>query len=96
MIYTDSRYAGSYFTRSYDAKRDNHFNTVVRKFPEVLANFDLYEWEEGDRIDVVASKFSGKPRYWEQIMDVNPEISNPFTIAPGTSIRIPKSFKVVG
>jgi nucleoid-associated protein YgaU len=45
----------------------------------------------GDRIDYLASIYLGSAVLWWKILDVNPEINNPFNIAPGTVLRIPRS-----
>jgi phage tail protein X len=64
---------------------------VFRNYGVINATFSNYVWEEGDRIDVVANKLrTNEPKFWEQILDANPEIDNPYTISPGTVIRIPQ------
>ena len=91
MIFSDSRYADGVFVKSYDSKRSQTYPTVHRSYGDISATFSNYVWEEGDRIDVVANKLrTNEPKFWEQILDANPEIDNPYTIAPGTVIRIPQ------
>jgi nucleoid-associated protein YgaU len=88
-IYLDSRYSDGPL---FKAKNPNTLNTVVtvfRTFPEYLVSFSLYEVTEIDRIENIAVKFLGNPELWWQIMDINPEILNPFEIPPGTLLRIP-------
>lgn len=95
MIYSDSRYADGVFFKAYEPKSGKMYPTVLRRFLEIEASFNYYVWEEGDRIDTLSNKFSSNPKFWEQIMDVNPEIANPYSISPGTVLRIPNSFVVV-
>lgn len=94
MIYSNSRYADGTFVKAYDSRRGKSYMTVLRKIGEIRAEFNFYEWEEGDRIDTIADKFSAKPGFWQDIMDINPEIINPYSIPVGTVIRIPSSFNV--
>jgi hypothetical protein len=91
MIFSDSRYADGTFIKSYNARRNQTYPTVHRTYGVVDATFSNYVWEEGDRIDVVANKLrTNEPKFWEQILDANPEIDNPYIISPGTVIRIPQ------
>lgn len=90
MIYLDSRYADGTIFKSFDARNASYQLTVFRKFPSYYTTFLSYEWVETDRMDDIATQFLGKPELWWQIMDINPEIIDPFNIAPGTLIRIPR------
>jgi len=53
--------------------------------------FYTYEWVDGDRLDTLANKFLGNPQLWWKIMDLNPEIIDPTSIAPGTLLRLPSA-----
>jgi hypothetical protein len=90
MIYADSRYANGDLRKANDARTGNYRLGVHRKFPSASKEFYSYTWVEGDRIDVVSNALLGSPVHWWKIMDVNPEISNPFNIAIGATIRIPR------
>ena len=72
-------------------KTTNLYNwTIYRLFPEaVKVSYINYTWVSGDRIDYLAAVYLRDARLWWQIMDVNPEISDPFNIPVGTSIRVP-------
>ncbi|WP_159048631.1 hypothetical protein [Streptomyces sp. NRRL F-4489] len=48
-----------------------------------------YRWQDGDRVDTVATEFYRDPTQWWRIAEVNPEILDWTEIAPGTAIRIP-------
>lgn len=43
----------------------------------------------GDRLDTLATKYYGNPRYWWIIMLVNELGAGTITITPGTQLRIP-------
>lgn len=89
MIFLDSRYADGTVLKAFDSRTYKYQLSVFRTFPTYNTKFFWYEWVETDRVDELARQFLGKPEFWWQIMDVNPEILDPFDIAPGTQIRIP-------
>lgn len=89
MIYLDSRYADSKLYRAYDSRTNKYNVTVLRQYPVYETGFFLYEWKETDRLDLLAMRYFGSPSLWWQIMDLNPEILDPFNIAYGTQLRIP-------
>lgn len=90
MIYADSRYADGDLRKANDARTGTFRLGVHRKFPSSSREFYHYTWVEGDRIDLVSQSLLGSPVHWWKIMDVNPEILNPFNITPGMTIRIPR------
>lgn len=90
MIYLDSRYVDGTVFKAYDSRTDKYQLTVFRNFPSYSVTFLIYEWVETDRIDDIALQFLGKADLWWQIMDLNPEILDPFNITPGTQLRIPR------
>jgi nucleoid-associated protein YgaU len=91
MIYTDSRYATGKISYINDSRLDSNQLSVYRAFPSLTSKFLTYTWTSEDRIDVVSSEFLGSPNLWWKIMDINPEVVDPFAIAPGTVIRIPSA-----
>jgi hypothetical protein len=88
-MYTNSRYATGLVVKAHDARKDNYALSIFRQFPTINSSFFLYIWTENDRIDKIALKFLGDPENWWKIMDINPEIINPFSISVGTTVRIP-------
>lgn len=90
MIFLDSRYVDGTVFKAFDARNNKYQLTVFRNFPSYYTQFLVYEWVETDRIDDIAVQFLGKADLWWQIMDINPEILDPFNIAPGTQVRIPR------
>jgi prophage DNA circulation protein len=88
-IYLDSRYADGPLFKARDGRTGNHIATVFREWPSSILSFFTYEVNEIDRIENIAVKFLGNAELWWKIMDINPEILNPFEIPPGTELRIP-------
>jgi hypothetical protein len=95
MIFSDSRYADSANTplifKAWNADKQQYDATVFRNWPTYVKDYTIYQWTDGDRLDKVALKFLGDPSLWWQVMDINPEITNPSTITSGTLIRIPSA-----
>jgi len=90
MIDNTGRYAGGIVGNVYDKRSTSASTYVYRKFD---VPFDIsyaeHRFREGDRLDVIAAKLYGDPKLWAKIMDINPEIADPFYIKPGTVVRIP-------
>lgn len=90
MIFRDSRYYTGPLVQVQDSRGADYTITVFRKFPRGGYNsYVLYTWVDGDQIDQLASVYLGDPKLWSDIMDVNPELFDAFSIKPGTQIRIP-------
>ena len=51
--------------------------------------FTFYIIREGDRADLLAQRFLGKPSLWWILARANPEILDWFDLKVGTIIRIP-------
>jgi hypothetical protein len=91
MIYLDSRYVDGPLFKAWDARKNEYHLTVFRQWPSLQTAFFIYEWVDGDRLDNLSNKFLNTPELWWKILDVNPEINDPTSIAPGTKIRIPNA-----
>jgi hypothetical protein len=90
MISSGSRYADGKFGQVIDGHYKSPTTFVLRKFSVPVSNtYFLYTFSDADRIDVLGSIFFGYPQAWSLIMDINPEIPDPFNIPAGTIIRIP-------
>jgi nucleoid-associated protein YgaU len=89
MIYSDSRYIDGDLPVVYREYTKSHEQAVYRTWPSYVVDYSLYTVNEIDRIQGIANQFLGDPELWWRIMDVNPEILNPFQIPAGTTIRIP-------
>lgn len=92
MIYLDSRYADGVLFLAQEPKSSDYMLTVFRTFPEYSVPFYYYEVTENDRIENIATKTLGKPHLWWQIMDINPDVLNPFELKPGLQLRIPREY----
>lgn len=90
MIFTDSRYANGTFLKAYDSRLSQYSNSVYRNFPSITEDYYYYVWVDKDRIDIVAHNLLGNSDFWSKIMDINPEVIDPFTIPAGTTLRIPR------
>jgi len=94
-LYIDSRYANpllnenNQIPKAWDEQRQAYHIMLLRNWPVYSANFYTYEWKQGDRLDNLANKYLGNSQFWWKIMDINPEIVDPFNMEPGTLIRIP-------
>lgn len=91
MIFNKSRYSGGRIGQAYDRHSDKPTVYVFRKFSVRSTDVSYYEYlfKDGDSLDLIAATFYGTSKDWHFILDVNPEIPDPFHIKPGTVIRIP-------
>jgi hypothetical protein len=89
MIYLDSRYSDGPLFYGYHTYKDEFALTVFRTWANYNTKFFIYEVTEIDRIEHIAAKTIGDPSLWWKIMDINPEVINPFEIPVGTQLRIP-------
>lgn len=90
MIYLDSRYADGTLFMAMEPKSGQNMVSLFRKFPTYNVPYYWYEVTENDRIEGIATITLGDPHLWWQIMDINPEVLNPFELYPGQQIRIPR------
>jgi hypothetical protein len=85
-----SRYYNGNLTQTPNKTTGTSEISVFRKFPQnVSVNYVLYTWIEGDNLGEIAKRYNLGEKYWWEILDINPEILDPFTIAPATQLRIP-------
>ena len=89
MIYLDSRYSDGPLFFGYHSAKDEFALTVFRAWPNIASEYFIYEVTEIDRIEHIAAVTIGDPSLWWKIMDLNPEIINPFEIPIGSQLRIP-------
>ena len=89
MILTDSRYADGVLFKAHDSRKNEYYLTVNRNISTSTSDFIYYQWVEQDRLDKIAAEYLGYPTHWWKIMDINPEVINPFEIPVGTILRIP-------
>ncbi len=90
MIERVSRYYDGPIAQTQDKYTTAYSISVFRKFPDKkTVNFLDYTWVEGDSLSAISEKYSKGAKYWWELMDINPEILDPFNITPGTIIRVP-------
>lgn len=90
MISNTSRYADGTLGQVRPGRKRAVTTHVYRSFSvDPTITYKLYTFKEGDRLDTLATRFFGNPQSWHHIMDINPEIQDAFSIAPGVVIRIP-------
>ena len=86
----DSRYADGPLFYGLEPKSKEYRLTVFRQWPSYVVSTYIYEVNEMDTIQGIATETLGNPELWWQIMDVNPELINPFELQPGVQLRIPR------
>ena len=90
MIDRTSRYYDGSLSQSYNSLTNQYDISVLRTFPtSQKVNYIFYTWKEGDNLSDLGYRYSGGATYWWEIMDLNPEITDPLNIQPGDVIRIP-------
>lgn len=89
MIFSNSRYSDGFLQKALNPKTRQYDLSVYRDFPTGISGFYTYVYRADDRLETLAYYRLGDSNRWTDIMDINPEISNPHQIKPGTKIRIP-------
>lgn len=90
MIERVSRYYDGPLYQVQDKYTKDYTISVFRAFPGAKKiKFIQYTWVDGDNLGSLASVYIGDSKYWWEIMEINPEILDPSSIAPGTVIRVP-------
>lgn len=93
MIERESRYFDGPLAQIRHKSTNQPTITVFRKFKDQIeTTYIEYTWVEGDNFGTFAEKYLGGSKYWWEILDVNPSITDPFSIAPGTRIYIPYGY----
>lgn len=66
---------------------------VFRKFPETIStSYAQYTWVDGDTFSSISHSVKGGAKFWWEILDINPTITDPFSIEPGTKIYVPYGY----
>lgn len=90
MIERVSRYYNGPLSQTPNKYTGVYEISVYRAFPTAQAvNYIEYQWKDGDSLSNLANVFCGGPKYWWEIMDINPDISDPLSISAGQIIRVP-------
>lgn len=90
MIERVSRYYDGPLAQLKKKASNSYTIAVFRKFPDSKkVSYIEYVWVDGDSLGNLAQTYLGNSKYWWEIMEINPEIADPFDILPGTVIRVP-------
>jgi hypothetical protein len=90
MIERVSRYYDGPLSQTAHKYTGDPAVSVYRAFPKSKKiRYVEYTWADGDAIAILAQAYGLGPKYWWEIMEINPEIADPFNIAAGTIIRVP-------
>jgi LysM repeat protein len=90
MIERVSRYYDGPLAQTQHKYTDQYIISVFRKFPTSKeVSYINYTWKEGDSLSRISENFGVGAKYWWEIMEINPEIIDPFDITPGTVLRVP-------
>lgn len=90
MIERVSRYYDGALTQTPDKYTGEYVISVFRRFADsVQVNYITYTWKDGDSLSNLSEVFGVGAKYWWEIMEINPEIQDPFDIPEGTILRVP-------
>ena len=90
MIERVSIYYDGSLTQTPDKYTGEYIISVFRRFADSQqVNYITYTWKDGDNLSVLSEVFGVGYKYWWEIMEINPEIQDPFDITEGTILRVP-------
>jgi LysM repeat protein len=90
MIERVSRYYNGPLLQTEDKYTGAYVISVLRAFPQTKElRYILYTWKEGDTLAGISEQYGVGAKYWCEIMEINPDILDPFDIAPGTILKVP-------
>lgn len=90
MIERTSRYYTGPLAQTKDKYTDQYNISVFRSFDtNKEVKYTQHTWKDGDSLTRIADDAGLGTRYWWEIMEINPEIMDPFNIPVGTVLRIP-------
>lgn len=93
-IYKNSRYEGSYTYSDYDNPETVYLDPVREAKMEPEIDDLQIEFQQGDRLDIIAFKLYGDAKLDWIILDANPQYLSGFDIQSGDIIRCPLPEKV--
>jgi nucleoid-associated protein YgaU len=90
MIERISRYYDGPLAQTPNKYSGDYEISVFRSWPGAQSiSYIDYTWKEGDSLAALAHAYGLGANFWWEIMDINPEVLNPFHISPGTVLRVP-------
>lgn len=63
--------------------------SVFRPQPEARGSSSFMFLRAGERWDMISMKSQGDSSRWWSVLDVNDEIIDPFSVTPGTRVKMP-------
>lgn len=87
MIYAGSRYANAYVF--LDEGKDSTFLGFIPTFIPVTQKDKVYQFQSGDRLDLLAHKFWGNAQLKWLLLHANPQYMTEFDIQVGDIINVP-------
>jgi hypothetical protein len=85
-----SRYYDGPLSQTQHKYTEEYIISVYRKFKDKPGiKYIQHVWEEGDTFAHLAEMHGIGAKYWWEILDINPEILDPFYVVPGTIVRVP-------
>lgn len=91
MIRIGSRYEQSEVFYTLDSRSGATRPTVMRSNPRgtnAAVPAEAIKWPTGARLDRISNRVVGHPSKWWVVMDRNPDILDPMSIAPGMTFRV--------
>lgn len=93
MIERISRYYDGPLAQPKQKYTGNPTIAVFRKFPEsVKTAYIEYVWKDGDTFSGLTHAITDGAKFWWEVLDINPTITDPFSITPGTKIYLPYGY----
>lgn len=95
MIFEGSRYEDVPIQRIEDAE-GVYRPTIIMRLPYPYQfYYSTYVVVEGDRLDILASRFLGDPEQWWRLALANPELDYPDELTAGQTLRIPNASRLL-
>lgn len=92
MITRGSRYEYATVGFVKDAMSYDEYPVLFYTFDKLgTLTYTEHIWNDGDRLDILASSSYQSAVSWWMIMEHNPEITDPLNIPSGTVLRIPRA-----
>lgn len=90
MIENVSRYYNGPLSQTPNKYTGAYEISVYRAFPKSeTVKYFVHTWASGEDLTALAAQYCGGAKYWWRILEINPEIADPFAIAPGVKVRVP-------
>jgi len=89
LIYSNSRY-----TKTNLRSNEGELVFEIRRRLTFVDTSNYYVFVQGDRLDLLASRFYEDKQLWWIFLEANPQFRTELDITPGTVLTIPKREEV--